>query len=92
MEHLLRIVILIWSGGQGDPLDFSLLIKPVISLYVRGFKSNTFKGSFSLFIQSGNSCFHFFLLSVEVFLKNKWHASLLKPGLTVSSISSTSLQ
>ena len=91
MEHLLRIVMLIWSGGQ-DPLDFSLLIKPVISLYVGGFKSNTFKGSFSLFIQSGNSCFHFFLLSVEAFLKNKWHASLLKPGLTVSSFSNTSLQ
>ena len=60
--------MLIWSGGQGDPLDFSLLVKPVISLYVGGFKSNTFKGSFSFFIQAGNSSFHFFLLCVKVFL------------------------
>ena len=33
-----------------------------------------------------------FLLRVKVFLKSEWYASLLKPGLTVSSFLSTSLQ
>ena len=43
MGYLFRIIMLNWSYGQGAPLDFSLLINPVISLYVGGFKSNTFK-------------------------------------------------
>ena len=92
MGHLFRIIMLISSWGHRDPLDFSLLIIPVISLYVEDFKSNTFKSSFSYFIQAGNSNFCFFLLHVKVFWKYEWHASLLKPGLTVSSFSNTSLQ
>ena len=50
IEHLFKIIMLIWSSGQGDPLDSSLLIIPVISLYIGGFKSNTFKGSYSFFV------------------------------------------
>ena len=42
MGHLFRVIMLIWSYGQEDPFEFSLLIIPVISLYVGGFKSNTF--------------------------------------------------
>ena len=57
MGHLFRIIILIWSCGQGDSLDFSLLIIPVISLYVSGFKSNTLGSSFSFVIHAGNSKF-----------------------------------
>ena len=40
MGYLFRTIMLIWSCKQGDPLDFSLLILPVISLYVGGFKTN----------------------------------------------------
>ena len=69
IEHLFRIIMLIWSCGQGDPLDLSLLIKPVISLYVGCFKSNTFKGSFSFFIQVGNSSFRFFITCQSFFKK-----------------------
>ena len=43
MGDFFRIIMLIWSHRQADLLDFSLLIVLVISLYVGGFKSNTFK-------------------------------------------------
>ena len=43
MGDFFRIIVLIWSHRQTDLLDFSLLIVLVISLYVGGFKSNTFK-------------------------------------------------
>ena len=76
---LFRITMLIWSCGQRDPLDFSLLIIPVIYLCVGGFKSDTVKCSFSYPL-------------LKVSLKNEWHAPLLKRGLTVSSFSNTSLQ
>ena len=92
VRHLFRIIMLVWSCGQGDPLDFSLSIIPVIFLYVGGFKSIKFKGSFSSFTEAGNSNFRFFLLRVKVFLKNEGHASLLKPVLTLCFLSKTSLQ
>ena len=59
--------MLIWSCRQGDPLDFSLLLVLVISLYVGGLKSNTFKGPFTFFIQAENSNFCFFITCESVF-------------------------
>ena len=68
MGDFFRIIMLIWSHRQADLLDFSLLIVLVISLYVGGFKSNTFKvhsvSSSNLKIQMFT-----FLLCVKVFLK-----------------------
>ena len=62
MGYLFRIILLIWSCGQGDSLDFSLLIIPVISLYVGCFTSNTFKSLFN---------FQLILLRAKAFLKNE---------------------
>ena len=90
--NLLRIIMLICSCGQGDPLEFSLLILSVMYLYVGGFKWNTFKGSFTFFIQAEISNYRYLLFCLKTFSKNEWHASLLKPALTVSSFKNIYLQ
>ena len=74
MGCLFRIIMVIWSWGHRDQLDFT-----VISLYVGDFNSNTFKSSFSFFfIQAGNSNFRFFLLRVKSFLKERMACLFIK--------------
>ena len=91
IEHLFRIMILIWSWGQGEPLDFILLMF-VISWYV-GFSSlNELDGFSSSFIHAGNSNELWWFVCFMVFLKWVSQVTLSNPGFMISSFSNMSLQ
>ena len=92
MGHLFRIIMLIWSCGQGDPLDFSWLIIPVIYLYVDGFRLNTFNGSFSFFHPSWQFKFSLLFITRQSFFKERMAYLFIKIWFNSILFSNTSLQ